>query len=50
LTKTMLLVSYLDHPNFQALVYMNPETKELELIDYVVSSQTGTLTTHRIPK
>jgi hypothetical protein len=48
LTKTMLLVDYLDHPNFQVLVYMNPKTEKLELVDYVGSSQTGTLTTHRI--
>jgi len=48
LTKAMLLVPYLDHPNFQVLIYMNPETKKLELIDYVGSSKAGTLTTHRI--
>jgi hypothetical protein len=50
LTKTMLLVSYLDNPNFQALVCMNPETKKLELIDYVGSSQAGKRLTHRIPE
>lgn len=50
LTQTMGLVNYLDHPNFQALVYMNPETKLLELIDYVESSQAKELKTHRILK
>jgi hypothetical protein len=50
LTRTMALVSYLDHPNFPALVYMNPETKSLELIDYVRSSQARKLTTHQIPQ
>jgi len=50
LTRTMALISYLDHPNFQALVYMNPETKSLELIDYVKSSQARKLTTHQIPQ
>jgi hypothetical protein len=50
LTRTMALISYLGHPNFQALVYMNPETKSLELIDYVRSSQTRKLTTHQIPQ
>jgi len=48
LTKTMLLVSYLDRPYFQALVYMNPETKRLELIDYMGSSRAGKRITHQI--
>jgi len=50
LTKTMPLVKYLNHPNFQALIYMNPETKRLELIDYVESSKAGKLITHPIPE
>ena len=50
LTRTMALISYLDHPNFQALVYMNPETKTLELIDYIKSSQARELATHEIPQ
>jgi len=50
LTRTMVLISYLDNPNFDALVYMNPETKSLELIDYFRSSQARKLTTHQIPQ
>jgi len=36
--------------SFQALVYMNPETQKLELIDYVESSRQRKLITHRIPE
>jgi hypothetical protein len=50
LTQTMGLISYLNHRNFQALVYMNPDTQTLELIDYVGSSQARKVTTHRIPE
>jgi hypothetical protein len=48
LTETMSLVRYLSNRNFQALVYMNPETQKLELIDYVESSKERKLIAHRI--
>jgi hypothetical protein len=48
LTQAMGLISYLNHPNFQALVYMNPDAQKLELIDYIGTSQTRKLTTQPI--
>ena len=48
LTKAMGLVSYLSHRNYQALIYMNPETGKLELIDYIGSSKERKLMTHPI--
>jgi len=50
LTRAMALVPYLDHPHWPTLIYMNPETKSLELIDYVKSSQARELTTYKIPQ
>ena len=48
LTRAMVLVPYLDHPHWPTLIYMNPETKSLELIDYVKSSQARKITTYKI--
>jgi hypothetical protein len=48
LTRAMALIPYLNSPQYQVLVYMNPEAKELELIDYVESSRSRKLTTRRI--
>jgi hypothetical protein len=44
----MSLIRYLSKRNSQGLVYMNPETQKLELIDYVESSKERKLITHRI--
>lgn len=41
-------IEYL-RPNWKALVYMNPDTKELELIDYVESSKSHRLIAIPIP-
>lgn len=48
LTEAMGLIRYLKNPNFQALVYMNPATEKLELIDYVESSKDRKLITYPI--
>lgn len=48
LTQATRIVPRLDHPNFPAIVSMNPETKLLELIDYLDSSRYQKLTTHPI--
>ena len=48
LTEAMSAVDYLSSPGFQALVYMNPKTRSIELVDYVASSELGKLTTVRL--
>lgn len=50
LTETMNLIRNPSNRSFQSLVYMNPETQKLELIDYVESSRQRKLITHRIPE
>jgi hypothetical protein len=47
---TMMEARELPPSDWQQLVYLNPKTKQLELIDYVMSSQLSRLTSDEISK